>query len=101
MVDIRLLSDAVTALEMLTKGLAPDSLHALAGGFGLDCLSYEKALGKRLSNERAKAAQGLFQVSRGETWKLETTDRNRLNDLAATIREIIESTSCQQHATLH
>ncbi len=45
MVDIRLLSDAVTALEMLTKGLAPDSLHALAGGFGLGMPELRKAIG--------------------------------------------------------
>src|SRR5579862_2710022 len=45
-VNVQLLSDVITALEMITKGRKPESLHALAAGFGLDCLSHEEALGE-------------------------------------------------------
>lgn len=100
MVDVRLLSDAVTALETLTKGLAPDSLHALAGGFALDCLSYEKTLGDLLTKDLAEAAQGLFRVARGDPWKLKVHDRERLMDLVASVREIIEFAT-DTSSTLH
>ncbi len=93
MVNIQPLSDAISTLEMLTKGLAPDSLRTLAAGFGLDKLSEEKALGDVLSNDLAEAAQGLFRIARGDLWKLKHADRMRLTDLAATVREVIELSS--------
>jgi hypothetical protein len=93
MVNVQLLSDAITALEMVTKGRKPESLHALAAGFGLDCLSHEEALGELLSKHLAEAARGLFRISRGESWRLRPKDRARLTDLVATVREVIELTS--------
>ncbi len=90
MVNIQLLSDAIIALEMVTKGLAPDSLHALAGGFGLDKLSDEEELGDVLTRDLANAAQGLYLIARGDIWRLKRSDCDRLLDLVATVRELIE-----------
>jgi hypothetical protein len=69
-INVQLLSDAITALEMVTNGRKPESLHALAAGFGLDCLSHEENLGELLCKHLAEAAQGLFRISRGESWRL-------------------------------
>ncbi len=93
MVDIKLLSDAIVALEMLAKGLAPDSFHALCGGFGLDCPSYEQELGERLGRDLAAAAHGLLRIGRGGTWNMKPAERALAIDLAETVREIIECES--------
>ena len=100
MVDVKLLSDAIAALEMLAKGLVPDSFHALCGGFGLDCLSHEQELGPQLGRDLAQAAQGLFRIGRGGTWNMKPTERDLVLDLAETVREIIECES-QKPTTVH
>ncbi len=100
MVDVRLLSDAIIALELLTEGRAPDSLRALAAAFGLDSLSHEEEMGRLLSDDLAQTAQGLFRIARGESWKLRPEECCRLMALIDTIREIIEWSSVKP-STLH
>ena len=100
MVDVRLLSDAISALELLTKGRAPEPLHALAAGFALDCLSYEKELGKLFSKHLAETAQGLFRIGRGDIWKLGPEECGRLMAIIDTVQEIIEFSTCKP-TTLH
>ena len=100
MVDVRLLSDAIIALELLTEGRAPDSLHALAAAFGLDSLSHEEEMGRLLSDDLAQTAQGLFRIARGESWKLRPEECCRLMALIDTIREINEWSTVKP-STLH
>jgi len=100
MVDVRLLSDAITALELLTEGRAPDSLQALAAGFGLDCLSHEQESGSLFGVHLHETAQGLFRIARGDHWRLGPEECGRLMALIDTVRDIIELSS-RQSTTLH
>ena len=53
-----------------------------------------------MDRDLAQAAQGLFRIGRGGTWKMKPTERALAIDLAETVREIIECES-QKPTTVH